>query len=509
MEDVLVTVVRDGTILAERRTDATGAYRIEGLSPGAFSLTAEHGDYWPVSAAATSGEQAALEFSPELRSITEEPPPAKRMGGVRLVVRDAVSGQTLEGAEVTVSSVEGAHSGRTNAEGELLLDHLPAGAATLVVSASGFRERTASMEIPAGVVVELGEVALRPVGQGGKADVSGRIIDAANGEPLRGVRVEAVFGGETESMETPVDGRFALSGLDGGAGSLRLSHPGHEPVELGLILIPGRENETGDLRMRPAAVTELRPDLVVESLDASALRHDPQTLAVDGTIEVGVGNAGSASADAPVEVLAYRDTDADGAFDPDTDKPLGANVLAIGPDTGEVATLRVPVDGQLPFRDAPVRVWVDSAEAHVELDEANNHASNAGSCGADEDGVVVDLAMCMDGSGSVSGSDFQLQLEGTAAAVENPDVFPHDGSVRLSALQFSSGTRLEIAPTPITRESAPDVAERIRNIRKRGGGTSIHSCIKNATATLQGGHAGQRHPGDRRLHRRPIQSGGG
>ncbi|WP_440995000.1 carboxypeptidase regulatory-like domain-containing protein [Arhodomonas sp. SL1] len=485
VEEVLVTVARDGTTLAERRTDATGAYRIEGLSPGAFSLTAEHGDYWPVSAAATGGEQAVLQFSPELRSITEEPPPVKRTGGVRLVVRDAVSGQTLEGAEVTVSAVDGAHSGRTNAEGELLLDGLPAGAATLVVSASGFRERTASMEIPAGAVLVLGEVALRPVGQGDKADVSGRVIDAAHGEPLRGVRVEAVFGGETESMETPADGRFALSGLDGGAGRLRLSHPGHEPVELGLILIPGRENDTGDLRMRPAAVTELRPDLVVESLDASALRHDPQTLAVDGTIEVGVGNAGSASADAPVEVLVYRDTDADGAFDPDTDKLLGADLLAVGPDTGEVATLRVPVDGQLPFRDAPVRVWVDSGEAHVELDEANNHASSAGSCGADEDGVVVDLAMCMDGSGSVSGSDFQLQLEGTAAAVENPDVFPHDGSVRLTALQFSSGTRLEIAPTPITRESAPEVAERIRDIRKRGGGTSIHSCIKNATATLQ------------------------
>ncbi|MEM8960297.1 MAG: Calx-beta domain-containing protein [Acidobacteriota bacterium] len=103
---------------------------------------------------------------------------------------------------------------------------------------------------------------------------------------------------------------------------------------------------------------------------------------------------------------------------------------------------------------------------------------------SDDDSIILDLALCMDGSGSISGSEFTLQLNGTAAAVEDPTVVPHNGTVRISVLQFNSNTRFEIEPIVIDRNNAAAVAQRIRSIGKLNGGTAIHSCVSAAAPIL-------------------------
>lgn len=49
---------------------------------------------------------------------------------------------------------------------------------------------------------------------------------------------------------------------------------------------------------------------------------------------------------------------------------------------------------------------------------------------------IIHLSLCIDGSGSIGATNFDLQLEGTATAVQ--DVVPTDGTVELSAIVFSS-----------------------------------------------------------------------
>ena len=46
------------------------------------------------------------------------------------------------------------------------------------------------------------------------------------------------------------------------------------------------------------------------------------------------------------------------------------------------------------------------------------------------------LAMVLDGSGSISDHDWDLMRKGLANAIENESVFPHDGSVELTIVQF-------------------------------------------------------------------------
>ena len=65
--------------------------------------------------------------------------------------------------------------------------------------------------------------------------------------------------------------------------------------------------------------------------------------------------------------------------------------------------------------------------------------------------VTVQLAMILDGSGSINSTEWAIMIDGLAAAVENPDCVPQDGSVELTVIQFSTIARLEVGPVVITR----------------------------------------------------------
>lgn len=99
---------------------------------------------------------------------------------------------------------------------------------------------------------------------------------------------------------------------------------------------------------------------------------------------------------------------------------------------------------------------------------------------------ALDLALCLDSSGSVNAADFQLQLNGTAAAIEDPAIVPQNGSVRVTVLQFGSAVTTEVPPTEITAANAAAVAATIRAITKGGGGTNMSGCITAATTALTG-----------------------
>ncbi|MGB6367393.1 MAG: Calx-beta domain-containing protein, partial [Thermoanaerobaculia bacterium] len=101
-----------------------------------------------------------------------------------------------------------------------------------------------------------------------------------------------------------------------------------------------------------------------------------------------------------------------------------------------------------------------------------------------DDAPAMDLALCLDGSGSLSPTDWQLQLEGLAQAVEDPTVVPHNNTVRVSVFQFTSGAGVEIAPVVINSDNAEEVAALIRTRSQAGGNTDLEACIDLATAVI-------------------------
>src|SRR4029079_12449561 len=66
------------------------------------------------------------------------------------------------------------------------------------------------------------------------------------------------------------------------------------------------------------------PDLVVTSVDASALEVDPRSLVMGGTVSAVIANVGTGPAAGPLSVVFFEDRDVNGAFDPESDLVLGS-----------------------------------------------------------------------------------------------------------------------------------------------------------------------------------------
>lgn len=97
---------------------------------------------------------------------------------------------------------------------------------------------------------------------------------------------------------------------------------------------------------------------------------------------------------------------------------------------------------------------------------------------------VTQIAMAIDGSGSISSGDWTIILNGIANAVENN--LPHDGSVELTVVQFTTGlsgryndgtytyeAKVEIPPTVITAANYAAIATTIRGLSQGNGNTPI------------------------------------
>jgi len=93
--------------------------------------------------------------------------------------------------------------------------------------------------------------------------------------------------------------------------------------------------------------------------------------------------------------------------------------------------------------------------------------------------VTTQLGLVVDGSSSISSSEFAIIREGIAAAVRNASQMSHDGTVELTVVQFggwwsaSVRARVEVYPTVITTANYESVANIIENINQMGGYTPL------------------------------------
>ena len=101
-------------------------------------------------------------------------------------------------------------------------------------------------------------------------------------------------------------------------------------------------------------------------------------------------------------------------------------------------------------------------------------------------GVTTQLAFLIDGSGSISSSEFTTMRNGIAAALEDSSCTPHDGTLELTVIQFSWGATTEIAPTVITAANVADVANAIRAISQENGYTNYEAAIAEAQSQVEG-----------------------
>lgn len=97
----------------------------------------------------------------------------------------------------------------------------------------------------------------------------------------------------------------------------------------------------------------------------------------------------------------------------------------------------------------------------------------------------TDLVFIVDGSGSISSTDWALQRNGIVAALQDPLIVPRDGSVAVAVIQFASGTRVEFPYRLIDSEADAQAAiNEVQTMIQFQGATGPGNGINTATSHL-------------------------
>ena len=99
---------------------------------------------------------------------------------------------------------------------------------------------------------------------------------------------------------------------------------------------------------------------------------------------------------------------------------------------------------------------------------------------------VFDVIFVMDGSGSISSTDFRLQKDGIIAALNNSVIVPRDGSIAIALVQFANySTRTEIPHTVVdSDQDITTIVNQVDAIVQIGGLTNPGDGIASASSLL-------------------------
>lgn len=128
----------------------------------------------------------------------------------------------------------------------------------------------------------------------------------------------------------------------------------------------------------PGLSAQPLPDLVVQSIDRSQVVTGTMSLALSGNLLSTVKNIGGGAASGTVNVLAFYDSKRQGIYDPKKDPVLGIGRATLSLGTGQATAVTIGLSGNLPFRDAPISVVVDSHKEMRESNDKNNVKSSVG-----------------------------------------------------------------------------------------------------------------------------------
>ena len=208
----------------------------------------------------------------------KDPGKPPRSPGVTGTVRDG-HGRGIAEADVAVLGVA---STRTDARGAYRLETVPDGQHYFHVDADGYAPVRATRRVRQGTVLGFVLRAARPL--------FGRVVDA-KGEPLAGVYLDALRGGEHITWtpgRTAADGHFRIPHADNGWWRLRVMppappdawrgprewvvHAGDSPVTVRLARAPpGRAALTADVAGTPVRATLWRIDVLPDGVDRTRL----------------------------------------------------------------------------------------------------------------------------------------------------------------------------------------------------------------------------------------------
>ncbi|MGH1429411.1 MAG: Ig-like domain-containing protein, partial [Arenicella sp.] len=127
------------------------------------------------------------------------------------------------------------------------------------------------------------------------------------------------------------------------------------------------------------------PDLTITEVDSESVTTDPQTMETSGSLSFTVNNQGAVTVNEALSAIAFYDENRNNQYDPGLDPVLGSLNITDEITLNTEQNYSLTVSGNLPFRDAPIHVLVDSGLVIVESIESNNIMSTADACQMNKD----------------------------------------------------------------------------------------------------------------------------
>ncbi|MCP4663438.1 MAG: hypothetical protein GY856_49240, partial [bacterium] len=148
-------------------------------------------------------------------------------------------------------------------------------------------------------------------------------------------------------------------------------------------------SETNNQAERQLAVPRAwTPDLVISVADAAGLSQSPESLTLEGSVELEIRNLGESAVDALFVVRLFQDTDADGIADAHDLVVATATVTDPVPAEGS-HFISVSLDATTSFFHPLIWAEVDADHAITEEREDNNLTTLFGDCERDQPAVSV------------------------------------------------------------------------------------------------------------------------
>lgn len=468
-------ILVDGNVVFQ--TDEKGQYRVEGVS-GTFFITVEKEGYTPYQTEIVIETNTNVDFSPKLYPEGVEVP-----NGSNAAIRGTVIDENTQNVLADVGVSCNGNTVYTNGLGQFTCVDLSAGEVQLEFSFRGYQTKAIVSSIENFTLIDIGTIPLIPDNLNTITGIKGLMMDNGTRQFLTNTTVQAQFGETTYSAVSAEDGSVTIEIPSSFTGDAVLSVEGYKPINIYVSLTEKEVLDLGFVLLNPLGTIALLPDLIGEQFDLNTLTTDFDTLQVRGNLTIAVKNQGTATTSHPISIRVFNDTDINSYYDANTDITLAQTTITepLLPNTEVI--VNIPIDGELPFRDAPILVVLDHEEKIVELNEVNNIIYPISQC-TQSSVQTIDLAICLDTSPSVNDTQLDYQLNGMAKAIEDNTVVPHDNSVRLSVIQFAAYARVEVSPTFINSDNAQEIANKVRNIKRWVDGTAIHKCINLAVSEL-------------------------
>ena len=229
-------------------TGADGSFLVQGIAPGTYSVGFTLAGY--IDADRTGSLNAGQQVDLGTVGMTA----AQDVAIVAGVVTSAANNQPLAGVAVTLSGSSNATTLTDTAGAYRLV--VPPGSFTVMVSAPGFLDATATAILTAGSTLTLSPgLAAASSAPPSTTSVYGTVVDASTGQPLTGVDV-AVSGGTIRTV-SDASGTFSLVNLASDTWELDLSLAGYSGAHitlsapagvsnLGIIRLPSLSGSTSD-----------------------------------------------------------------------------------------------------------------------------------------------------------------------------------------------------------------------------------------------------------------------